>query len=95
VFLFNRSFDQELCRANPMTNNHPPSTIPELWYVLDKRLALIEAAQARHIENHDDIEKTLDDHEARLRSGLTLAGILTGSGGFLALVALIKSFLGP
>jgi hypothetical protein len=76
-----------------MINNRPPSTIPELWYVLDKRLALIEAAQAEHTKNHDDIEKTLDDHEARLRSGLTLAGILTGSGGFLALVALIKSFL--
>jgi hypothetical protein len=78
-----------------MTNNHPPSTIPELWYRLDKRLALIEAAQVEHLKSHAEIDKTFDDHEQRLRSGLTLAGILTGSGGFLALVALIKSFFSP
>ena len=77
-----------------MTNNHPPSTIPELWYILDKRLALIEAAQTEHGKTHVEVEKVLDDHEQRLRSGLTLAGILTGTGGFLALVALVKSFFG-
>jgi len=75
--------------------DRPPSTIPELWYILDKRLALIEAAQVEHSKAHTEIEKTFDDHEQRLRSGMTLAGILTGSGGFLALVALIKSFFGP
>jgi len=90
VFLFN----QEPCRAKPMSDQ-PPSTIPELWYILDKRLALMEAAQAEHLKSHTEIEKTFDDHEQRLRSGLTLAGILTGSGGFLALVALIKSFFSP
>jgi hypothetical protein len=73
-------------------NNKPPSTIPELWYVLDKRLALMEAAQFEHCKTHAEIDKTLDDHEQRLRSGLTLTGILTGSGGLLALIALIKSF---
>ena len=78
-----------------MPNNHPPSTIPELWYSLDKRLSLIEAAQVEHCKTHTDIDKTLDDHEARLRSGLTLTGILTGSGGLLALIALIKSFFMP
>jgi len=78
-----------------MSETHPPSTIPELWYSLDKRLALIEAAQVEHSKTHADIEKTLDDHESRLRSGLTLTGILTGSGGLLALVALIKSFFTP
>ena len=78
-----------------MTNNHPPSTIPELWYRLDKRLALIEAAQAEHLKSHTEIEKTFDDHEQRLRAGMTLAGIMTGAGGFLALIALIKSFFVP
>ncbi len=72
----------------------PPKTLPELWYLLDKRLALIEAAQTTHCDAHEDIEKVQDDVEARLRSGMTLTGILTGSGGLLALIALIKSFFG-
>ncbi|TSA54222.1 MAG: hypothetical protein D4R38_02680 [Dehalococcoidia bacterium] len=75
-------------------SDQPPETIPALWYVLDKRLALIEAALATHTnDRHLEIEKKLDDHEDRIRSGLGLAAILTGSGGFLALVALIRSFL--
>ena len=80
---------------HPMTTDHPPSTIPELWYRLDKRLALMEAAQAEHLKSHTEIDKTFDDHEQRLRAGMTLAGILTGTGGFLALIALIKSFFVP
>jgi len=75
-----------------MTNNRPPSTIPELWYVLDKRLALIEAAQLEHCKTHVEVEKTLDDHEQRLRSGMTFTSVMTGSGGLLALIAIIKSF---
>jgi hypothetical protein len=78
-----------------MTNNRLPSTIPELRYILDKRLALMEAAQFEHFKTHVELDKTLEDHEQRLRSGLTLTGILTGSGGLLALVALIKSFFSP
>jgi hypothetical protein len=41
----------------------PPATIQDLWYRLDKRLALIEAAQADHKEDHAAIEKRLDDHD--------------------------------
>ena len=71
----------------------PPKTITQLWYMLDKRLALIESAQAAHCDTHKDVEKILDDHETRIRSGLTFTAIMTGSGGLLALVAIIKSFL--
>jgi len=60
-----------------MTNDHTPSTILELWYSLDKRQALIEAAQAEHCRVHAEIGKTLDDHKALLRSVLTLAVILS------------------
>lgn len=70
----------------------PPKNIRELWFRLDKRLALIEASQVNHCQDHEDITKVLDDHEDRLRSGMTITGILTGSGGLLALVALIRSF---
>lgn len=82
-----------------MTTNRPPSTIPELWYILDKRLALIEAAQAVHVVSHSlthiEIEKKFDDHEQRLRTGMTFTGIMTGAGSLLALVAIIKSFFLP
>ncbi len=76
-----------------MSTPPPPKTITQLWYLLDKRLALIESAQAAHLEAHREIVKTLDDHETRLRSGLTFASLMTGSGGLLALIALIRSFL--
>lgn len=72
----------------------PPRNISQLWYLLDKRLTLIETAQAVHCEAHKALKEVLDDHEARLRSGLTLTGVTTGSGGLLALIALIRSFLG-
>ena len=71
----------------------PPATIPQLYYLLDKRLALIEQALAAHHDDHAGIQKTLDDHESRLRSGFTLAGLLTGSGGLLSIIAIIRSFL--
>jgi hypothetical protein len=69
-----------------------PSSIPELWHELDKRLALIESAQAAHLRDHASIEKVLDDHEKRIRSGLTFYAILTGTGGLLSLIALLKAF---
>jgi len=75
-----------------MSDTPPNTTIEEFFFRLDKRLALIEAAQSAHYKDHAKIDKTLDDHEAHLRSGMTLAGILTGSNGLLALIALIKSF---
>jgi hypothetical protein len=73
--------------------NLPPRTLAQLYYLLDKRLSLIEQALASHADDHAGIQKTLDDHEARLRTGLTLTGLLTGSGGLLSLLAIIRSFL--
>ena len=70
-----------------------PRTIPELWHILDKRLALIEAAQADHKEDHAAIEKRLDDHETRIRSGLATASLLTGAGGLFSLIAIVRSFM--
>jgi hypothetical protein len=78
-----------------MSDAPPPTTIEELFFGLDKRLALMDAAQLSHCKDHDEITKTLDDHEARLRSGLTFTSILTGSDGMLALISLIKSFFSP
>jgi hypothetical protein len=71
----------------------PPRTISQLYYLLDKRLALIEHSISEHADDHTALQKTLDDHESRLRSGFTLAGLISGSGGLLALVAIIKAFL--
>jgi len=76
-----------------MLPSTPPRTLAQLWYLLDKRLALIESAQASHLEGHKAIDKTLDDHESRIRSGLALAGLISGSGGLLSLLAVIRSFL--
>ena len=75
-----------------MSDTPPNTTIEEFFFRLDKRLALIEAAQSAHYKDHAKIDRILDDHEPRLRSGLTFTGILTGSDGMLALIALIKSF---
>jgi hypothetical protein len=75
-----------------MSTQPPPKTITELWYLLDKRLALIETAQINHNTVHEIIQKILDDHESRLRTGLTFTAIMTGSGGLIALIAIIKSF---
>ena len=71
----------------------PPATISQLYYLLDKRLSLIEQSLLLHHDDHAAIQKMLDDHESRLRSGFTLARLLTGSGGLLSLIALIRSFL--
>lgn len=70
----------------------PPKTIPELWYAIDKRLSAIETANIEHKTDHLLIQKCLDDHEARLRSGLTFTAITTGGGSLMALIAIIKSF---
>ena len=71
----------------------PPETIPELWYVLDKRLSRIEDATNFHHIIHTDIQKVLDDHEARIRSGMTFTSIMVGAGSLFSLIAIIKSFL--
>ena len=76
-----------------MPDQSSPTTITELWYRIDKRLALIEKSQMDHCEDHIIIQKELDDHETRLRSGLTFTSIMTGTGGFIALIAIIKSFI--
>lgn len=78
-----------------MSNQPPPTTIPELWYVLDKRLALFETDILKATEDRNRIYKVLDDHEKRIRTGLTFTAITTGSGSLLALIAIIKSFLLP
>ena len=70
----------------------PPRTIPELWQRLDRRLIALELASAAHCKDHATIEKILDDHEKRIRSGLTFYAILTGTGGLLSLIALVKTF---
>jgi hypothetical protein len=74
-------------------SDNPPKTIAELYYLLDKRLSLLEALFSNHNKDHEEIQKDLDDHESRLRSGLTFSGILTGSGGLLSLIAILKAFL--
>jgi hypothetical protein len=78
-----------------MISQTPPTTIAELWYALDKRLSLIEASQIDHCATHTIVQKILDDHESRLRSGLTFTAIMTGGGGLVALIAIIKSFFSP
>jgi len=73
----------------------PPRRSKNFFIRLVKRLALIEATQSAHYKNHAKIDRILDGHEPRLRSGLTFTSILTGSDGMLALIALIKSFFSP
>jgi tRNA A37 threonylcarbamoyladenosine synthetase subunit TsaC/SUA5/YrdC len=75
-----------------MSDTPPPTTIEELFFRLDKRLALIEAEQLAHCKDHTKIGRILDDHEAGLRAGMTVTGVMTSSGVLLALIALIKSF---
>lgn len=70
-----------------------PTTLAELWHLLDKRLTKIEDAQVFHAVLHVDIQKELDDHEARLRSGMTFTSIMVGAGSLFSLIAIIKSFL--
>jgi hypothetical protein len=73
----------------------PPKTLAELWFRLDKRLALIEASQAAHCSDHADMTKTLDDHEQRIRSGLGTSAFITGVSGLLGLIAIIRTFTSP
>lgn len=75
-----------------MNNDTPPATIAELWYRIDKRLMAIEISQKQHAELHQAIKDDLADHEQRLRTAGTLTGLVTGAGGLLSIIALIKSF---
>jgi hypothetical protein len=75
------------------TPNQAPRSIAQLYYLLDKRLALIEQGLTAHQDEHEALGRVLADHESRLRSGFTLAGLISGSGGLLSLVAILKSFI--
>jgi hypothetical protein len=79
---------------NPIPIVVTPTNIKDLWYLIDKRLSAIETAQKDHLLLHAVITKTLDDHETRLRSAGTVSTIMSGSGGLLALIAIIKAFFG-
>ena len=76
-----------------MADNIPPKTITEIYYMIDKRFALMEAAQITHDIEHKFLGKILDDHEARIRSGMTFTSIMVGAGSLFSLIAIIKSFL--
>jgi hypothetical protein len=73
---------------------NPPKSVSELWYQIDKRLMAIELAQASHTISHSCLKEELSDHETRLRSISSVSGLFAGAGGLLAIIALIKSFLG-
>ncbi len=77
-----------------MTNETPPHTLTELWYLIDKRLSAIELAQANHTISHGYLRETLADHESRLRTAASASTLFAGAGGLLAIIALIKSCLG-
>ncbi len=78
-----------------MPNEVPPATIAELWYKIDKRLMAIEISQEQHVMLHQAIKDALADHEQRLRTSGTLTGLVTGAGGLLSIIAIIKVFLLP
>jgi hypothetical protein len=77
-----------------MTIETTPRSITELWYMIDKRLMAIELAQANHAISHTYLKEELSDHESRLRAVSNVSGLFAGAGGLLAIIALIKSFLG-
>ena len=76
------------------SNETPPRSLTELWYLIDKRLMAIELAQANHAISHTYLREQLSDHESRLRAVSNVSGLFAGAGGLLAIIALIKSFLG-
>jgi hypothetical protein len=70
-----------------------PRNIPQLWFLLDRRLTIIEEAQKAHGGVHEQISKDLDDHEQRLRSA-GLPGIIAATvNSFVSLAAIIKVML--
>jgi len=70
-----------------------PHNIPQLWFAIDKRLALIEEAQKAHCGVHEQISKDLDDHEQRLRSAGLPAILAATINSFVSLFAIIKVLL--
>ena len=76
-----------------MMPSRTPQSIPELWYALDKRLALIEETQRAHDQLHESLNKSLDDHENRLRSSGAGALIAASVTSFLSVLAVLKAFL--
>jgi hypothetical protein len=70
-----------------------PHTLPQLWYLLDKRLTLIEEAQKAHCGAHEQVTKTLDDHEQRLRSAGAPAIIAATINSLVSIIAIIKVML--
>jgi hypothetical protein len=70
-----------------------PTTIPELYLKIDKRLALIEQAQDAHCVTHKEIQKDIDDHESRLRSASVGNTISSAVIGFMSFLAILRSFL--
>lgn len=75
--------------------NPTPQSIPELWYAIDKRLALIEEAHRQHLASHTGLNKSIDDHEQRLRGASAGAILSAGVTSLLSILAIIKAFMSP
>lgn len=78
---------------NRIMPTRTPQSIPELWYALDKRLALMEETQRSHDQVHAALNKCLDDHETRLRSSGVGALLAASVTSFLSVLAMLKAFL--
>lgn len=70
-----------------------PQSIPELWYAIDKRLALMEESLRSHNQLHESVDKVLEDHETRLRSSGAGALVAASVTSFLSVLAILKAFL--
>jgi len=70
-----------------------PHSIPQLWFLLDRRLTIIEEAQKAHCGTHEQITKELDDHEQRLRSAGVPGIIAATINSLVSLAAIIKVML--